>query len=71
MIQDAFPSEKEQQATYREQLEAFHPLPVTNAQPGYWPVTRRFDSNFPDPRKTTFLGWRGIRVTLDHRKSFW
>ena len=29
MIQDRFPSEKEQQATYREQLEAFHPLPVT------------------------------------------
>ena len=29
MIQDRFPSEKEQQATYREQLEAFHPLPAT------------------------------------------
>src|SRR5690606_16144048 len=29
MIKERFPSEKEQMAIYREQLEAFHPLPVT------------------------------------------
>lgn len=29
MINDRFPSEKEQLAIYREQLSAFHPLPVT------------------------------------------
>ena len=29
MINQRFPSEKEQLAIYREQLQAFHPLPVT------------------------------------------
>ncbi|SDR71985.1 phosphotransferase system, enzyme I, PtsP [Halopseudomonas xinjiangensis] len=68
MIQDRFPSEKEQQATYREQLEAFHPLPVT---------MRTLDiggdkalTYFPIKEDNPFLGWRGIRVTLDHPEIF-
>ncbi len=68
MIQDRFPSEKEQQATYREQLEAFHPLPVT---------MRTLDiggdkalTYFPIREDNPFLGWRGIRVTLDHPEIF-
>ncbi|HDZ56459.1 MAG TPA: phosphoenolpyruvate--protein phosphotransferase [Pseudomonas xinjiangensis] len=68
MIQDRFPSEKEQQAIYREQLEAFHPLPVT---------MRTLDiggdkalTYFPIREDNPFLGWRGIRVTLDHPEIF-
>ncbi|PZP21764.1 MULTISPECIES: phosphoenolpyruvate--protein phosphotransferase [Pseudomonas] len=63
-----FPSEKEQLAIYREQLAAFHPLPVT---------MRTLDiggdkalSYFPIKESNPFLGWRGIRVTLDHPEIF-
>ncbi|WP_313518111.1 phosphoenolpyruvate--protein phosphotransferase [Pseudomonas sp.] len=63
-----FPSEKEQLAIYREQLAAFHPLPVT---------MRTLDiggdkslSYFPIKENNPFLGWRGIRVTLDHPEIF-
>ncbi len=68
MINDRFPSEKEQLAIYREQLSAFHPLPVT---------MRTLDiggdkalSCFPIKEDNPFLGWRGIRVTLDHPEIF-
>ncbi|MBD8597153.1 phosphoenolpyruvate--protein phosphotransferase [Pseudomonas sp. NPDC078416] len=68
MIQQRFPSEKEQLAIYREQLAAFHPLPVT---------MRTLDiggdkslSYFPIKEDNPFLGWRGIRVTLDHPEIF-
>ncbi|WP_315291245.1 phosphoenolpyruvate--protein phosphotransferase [Pseudomonas oleovorans] len=68
MINERFPSEKEQLATYREQLQAFHPLPVT---------MRTLDiggdkalSYFPIKEENPFLGWRGIRVTLDHPEIF-
>ena len=68
MINERFPSEKEQLATYREQLQAFHPLPVT---------MRTLDiggdkalSYFPIKEQNPFLGWRGIRVTLDHPEIF-
>ena len=68
MIKERFPSEKEQLAIYREQLAAFHPLPVT---------MRTLDvggdkalSYFPIKEENPFLGWRGIRVTLDHPEIF-
>ncbi|MBU3059308.1 phosphoenolpyruvate--protein phosphotransferase [Pseudomonas indica] len=68
MINERFPSEKEQLAIYREQLAAFHPLPVT---------MRTLDvggdkalSYFPIKEENPFLGWRGIRVTLDHPEIF-
>ncbi len=68
MTHDRFPSEKEQAAIYREQLVAFHPQPVT---------MRTLDvggdkalSYFPIEEDNPFLGWRGIRVTLDHPEIF-
>ncbi|WPC04946.1 phosphoenolpyruvate--protein phosphotransferase [Pseudomonas benzenivorans] len=68
MMNERFPSEKEQLAIYREQLAAFHPLPVT---------MRSLDiggdkalSYFPIKEENPFLGWRGIRVTLDHPEIF-
>lgn len=68
MIRDRFPSEKEQLAIYREQLQAFHPQPVT---------MRTLDvggdknlSYFPIKEENPFLGWRGIRITLDHPEIF-
>lgn len=68
MMSSTFPSEKEQLAIYREQLEAFHPFPVT---------MRTLDIGgdkslpyFPIQEENPFLGWRGIRVTLDHPEIF-
>jgi phosphotransferase system enzyme I (PtsP) len=68
MTNERFPSEKEQVAIYRDQLKAFHPLPVT---------MRTLDiggdkalSYFPIKEDNPFLGWRGIRVTLDHPEIF-
>lgn len=68
MINSSFPSEKEQMAIYREQLQAFHPLPVT---------MRTLDIGgdkslpyFPIEEENPFLGWRGIRITLDHPEIF-
>ena len=68
LLRDRFPSEEEQRALYREQLEAFHPAPVT---------MRTLDVGgdkalpyFPIEESNPFLGWRGIRVTLDHPEIF-
>lgn len=68
MINERFPSEHEQRASYREQLEAFAPNEVT---------MRTLDiggdkslSYFPISEENPFLGWRGIRVTLDHPEIF-
>ncbi|MGY0216980.1 phosphoenolpyruvate--protein phosphotransferase [Endozoicomonadaceae bacterium StTr2] len=68
MIRECFPSEAEQQQIYRQQLEAFAPRPVT---------MRTLDiggdkslSYFPIREENPFLGWRGIRVTLDHPEIF-
>ncbi|WP_286240404.1 phosphoenolpyruvate--protein phosphotransferase [Neptuniibacter halophilus] len=68
MIREFFPSEQEQAQTYRKQLEAFHPRPVT---------MRTLDIGgdkalpyFPIEEENPFLGWRGIRVTLDHPEIF-
>ncbi|CAA0116071.1 Phosphoenolpyruvate-dependent phosphotransferase system [Halioglobus japonicus] len=68
LLRDRFPSEEEQRQTYREQLEAFAPKPVT---------MRTLDIGgdkslpyFPIEEENPFLGWRGIRVTLDHPEIF-
>lgn len=68
MMKDRFPSESEQQKTYRLQLETFAPAPVT---------MRTLDvggdkalTYFPINEANPFLGWRGIRVTLDHPEIF-
>lgn len=68
LLRDRFPSEEEQRLIYREQLEAFAPKPVT---------MRTLDIGgdkalpyFPIEEENPFLGWRGIRVTLDHPEIF-
>ena len=68
LLRDRFPSEEEQRQLYREQLEALHPSPVT---------MRTLDIGgdkalpyFPIEESNPFLGWRGIRVTLDHPEIF-
>lgn len=68
MMKDRFPSEQEQQAIYRQQLQTFAPNPVT---------MRTLDIGgdkalpyFPIQEANPFLGWRGIRVTLDHPELF-
>lgn len=68
MVRDRFPTELEQMEIYRGQLEAFHPRPV---------VMRSLDIGsdkalpyFPIKEENPALGWRGIRVTLDHPEIF-
>lgn len=68
LIAESFPTEEEQRNIYRQQLEAFAPLPVT---------MRTLDiggdkalNYFPIKEDNPFLGWRGIRVTLDHPEIF-
>jgi phosphotransferase system enzyme I (PtsP) len=68
LLRDRFPSEEEQRQIYREQLEAFAPRSVT---------MRTLDIGgdkalpyFPIEEENPFLGWRGIRVTLDHPEIF-
>ena len=68
MVRDRFPTEAEQEHIYRQQLEGFAPAPVT---------VRTLDIGgdkalpyFPIKEANPFLGWRGIRVTLDHLEIF-
>jgi phosphotransferase system enzyme I (PtsP) len=68
MMNDRFPTEEEQRIIYKEHLSAFAPRPVT---------MRTLDiggdkalSYFPIVEANPFLGWRGIRVTLDHPEIF-
>ena len=68
LMRERFPTEEEQRQIYREQLEAFAPKPVT---------MRTLDIGgdkslpyFPIDEDNPFLGWRGIRVTLDHPEIF-
>jgi len=68
LIRDRFPGEEEQRRTYRQVLEAFAPAPV---------VVRTLDIGgdkmlpyFPVREDNPFLGWRGIRIALDHPEIF-
>ncbi|MCW8930686.1 MAG: phosphoenolpyruvate--protein phosphotransferase [Gammaproteobacteria bacterium] len=68
MIRQRFPGEEEQGKIYKEVMQAMAPKPV---------VLRTLDiggdkalSYFPIEEDNPFLGWRGIRVTLDHPEIF-
>ncbi len=68
LMREQFPGEEEQYRIYRESLEAFAPRPVT---------LRTLDiggdkmlSYFPVQEDNPFLGWRGIRISLDHPEIF-
>ncbi|GAA6203526.1 MULTISPECIES: phosphoenolpyruvate--protein phosphotransferase [Thalassotalea] len=68
MSKSCFPSELEQTVLYRQVLEAFPQQPVT---------MRTLDVGgdkslpyFPIHEENPFLGWRGIRITLDHPEIF-
>ncbi len=68
IVRDAFPGEAAQMANYRRVLELFAPRPVT---------IRTLDIGgdkplpyFPMHEANPFLGWRGIRITLDHPEIF-
>ena len=67
-IRDRFPSEEEQYHIYKNVLKTFRDMPV---------VLRTLDvggdkplSYFPIKEANPFLGWRGIRITLDHPEIF-
>ncbi len=68
MLRDRFPTESEQKIMYRQLLSSFSPRQV---------VMRTLDIGgdkqlpyFPIEEENPFLGWRGIRVTLDHPDLF-
>jgi phosphotransferase system enzyme I (PtsP) len=68
MIRDRFPSEEEQRIMYRQLLNTFSPRPV---------VMRTLDVGgdkalpyFSIQEENPFLGWRGIRITMDHPEIF-
>jgi phosphotransferase system enzyme I (PtsP) len=68
LMRSSFPTEDEQTVIYREQLQAFAPKPVT---------MRTLDIGgdkdlpyFPIEEENPFLGWRGIRISLDHPEIF-
>lgn len=68
LMRDRFPSGEEQRVIYRQLLVSFAPRPVT---------MRTLDVGgdkslpyFPVKEDNPFLGWRGIRITLDHPEIF-
>ncbi len=68
MARECFPTEEEQRVLYQQLLSAFSPRPV---------VLRTLDVGgdkslpyFPIEEENPFLGWRGIRLTLDHPEVF-
>ncbi|WP_290647839.1 phosphoenolpyruvate--protein phosphotransferase [Aquisalimonas sp.] len=68
MVRERFPGEDEQTVVYRQVLEPFVPRPV---------VLRTLDVGgdkplpyFPVHEENPFLGWRGIRLVLDHPEIF-
>lgn len=67
-VRESFPSEDDQYQIYRDVLKTFEGMPV---------VLRTLDvggdkplSYFPIKEDNPFLGWRGIRITLDHPDIF-
>lgn len=67
-MRDRFPSGEEQRQVYRQLLTAFAHKPV---------IMRTLDIGgdkplpyFPIDEKNPFLGWRGIRISLDHPDIF-
>ncbi|ABM02358.1 PTSINtr with GAF domain, PtsP [Psychromonas ingrahamii 37] len=68
ILTDSFPTEQEQVQVYQRLLDQYPKLPVT---------MRTLDiggdkslSYFPIVEDNPFLGWRGIRLTLDHPEIF-
>jgi len=68
LVHNGFPGEDEQSEIYRQVLQRFAPRPV---------VFRTLDIGgdkalpyFPIEEDNPFLGWRGIRVMLDHPELF-
>ncbi|MDF1654798.1 MAG: phosphoenolpyruvate--protein phosphotransferase [Coxiellaceae bacterium] len=68
MMRERFPSEEEQRIMYRQLLTTFSPRPV---------VMRTLDIGgdkslpyFPIEEDNPFLGWRGVRITLDQPEIF-
>ena len=68
LIRDGFPGEDEQAQIYQQVLQGFSPRPVT---------FRTLDIGgdkalpyFPVVEDNPFLGWRGIRIMLDHPEIF-
>lgn len=68
LMRDRFPSSEEQRIIYRQLLASFAPRPV---------IIRTLDVGgdkplpyFPIKEDNPFLGWRGIRITLDHPEIF-
>lgn len=67
-VRENFPGEEEQTRIYREALAAYAPRPA---------VLRTLDVGgdkplgyFPIVEDNPFLGWRGMRLTLDHPEIF-
>ncbi|MEE8366544.1 MAG: phosphoenolpyruvate--protein phosphotransferase [Gammaproteobacteria bacterium] len=67
-VRDRFPTEEEQFQIYSNVLKTFRGMPV---------VLRTLDvggdkplSYFPIKEANPFLGWRGVRITLDHPEIF-
>jgi len=68
LMRDGFPGEDEQTDIYKQVLQSFSPRPVT---------FRTLDIGgdkalpyFPVVEDNPFLGWRGIRIMLDHPEIF-
>jgi len=68
MVRDRFPGERAQIKNYRRVLEAFAPRPV---------ILRTLDVGgdkalpyFPVEEQNPFLGWRGVRISLQHPEIF-
>lgn len=68
MNRENFPGEDEQQAIYRQVIQTYAPRPVTlrTLDAGGDKVLPYLNIKEPNP----FLGWRGIRLVLDHPEIF-